>query len=112
MAYAFSCRNRLQSFKFHPFVYTAEKYAILKVLRYVELAPENKFDLYSDSLSDLQSLILLYSTDALSLQVQLLMDRLLMMKYQLDFCWVPRHLGICANELADQAAKDGIWNPK
>ena len=78
----------------------------------MEISPEKKFVFCGDSLSSLQSLSVLYSTDALSMQVQLLIDRLLMKKYQLVFCWVPGHVGICSNEFTDQAAKDGTWNPK
>ena len=78
--------------------------------RYVELAPEKKFALCSDFLSSLQSLTVLYCTDALSMQVQWLIHCLLMRKYQLVFCWVPGHVGICSNELADKAAKDGTQN--
>ena len=69
VVYAFSCRNRPQSFKLHSFctVYTAEKYAIFKALSYMELAPEKKFVFCSDFFSGLQSLTLLFSTDALSM---------------------------------------------
>ena len=83
VACAFSCHDRPQSFKLHSFctVYTSEKYAIFNALRYVELAPENKFVLCNDSVSGLQSLTVFYSTDALTMQVQLLIDRLLRKKY-------------------------------
>ena len=46
------------------------------------------------------------------MQVQLLIDRLLMKKYQFVFYWFPRFVGICINELTDQAPKDGTWNLK
>ena len=49
-----------------------------------------------------------YSTDALSMQVQLLIDHLLVKKYQLVLCWITGLMGIRGNELAHQATKDGI----
>ena len=74
------------------------------------LAPEKKFVLCSDSLSSLQSLTVLYSTDALSMQVQLLIDCFLIKKYQLVFCWIPGHVQIRGNELADNELADQQQN--
>ena len=70
------------------------------------LPQKKKTVICSDSLTALESLCNLYSTAALTMQIQLLVHRLLHRHFQLIFCWVLSHVGIPGNELANQAAKE------
>ena len=112
-ACAFYSLQSTQSFILHSSlrVFSAEKFAIYNALQYVNSALVKKTVICSDSLSALESLTNLYSTDALTIKIQLLVHRLLHINFQLIFCWVPSHVGILGNELADRAAKEATHKP-
>ena len=113
VACAFYSHQSTQSLKLNSSlsVFSAEKLAIYNALQYVNSARVKKTVICSDSLSDLESLSNLYSTDALTIKIQLLVHRLLHRNFQLIFCWVPGHVGILGNELADWAAKEATLRP-
>ena len=113
VACAFYSLQSTQSFKLHYSlsVFSTEKYAIYNALQYVNTTLVKKTVICSGSLSALESLSNLYSTDALTIKIQLLIHRLLHRNFQLIFCWVPGHVGILGNELPDRAAKEATLKP-
>ncbi len=66
---------------------------------------KGNFIIYTDSLSVLQSLLSHHHTHPLILKTLNLLDNLTYLGFSIKFCWVPSHVGIRGNELADRAAK-------
>ncbi|KAG5862919.1 hypothetical protein JTB14_002289 [Gonioctena quinquepunctata] len=60
----------------------------------------------SDSLSALQALRDVYSRDPMIKQVLALMDWLRQQNERICLIWIPGHVGLYGNELADQAARN------
>ena len=83
----FSCRLRD-----HCSIYTAELQAILFALKQTYQSQERKFMIFSDSLSALQAL-------------QELLHKINADQKEIVFMWVPGHVEIRGNEVADRAAK-------
>ena len=90
-------------------IFIAELYAIFTAVQYIfnhSCAGDN-FTIFTDSMSALCSLKKLYPVNILVQEVQ---DWLVLLssrrKIQISFCWVPAHIGISGNELADSAAKE------
>jgi ribonuclease HI len=87
-------------------ILTAELFAILHALKYIESSrPEKRFLICSDSLSSLQAIDTLYSPHTLVQEIHSLLASLSSRDVTVVFCWVPGHVGIQGNELADRAAK-------
>ena len=89
-------------------IFTAELFAILQALRHVH--GPNKYVVCSDSLSALQAMQCPYSSHPL---ICLIHDKLYSLQRggtTIRFYWVPGHVGIAGNELADTAAKDAVNN--
>jgi ribonuclease HI len=105
---AFNIEGNSYSYKLNSIssVFTAELTAISKALEYVEQHNKRKYILYTDSMSALQSLS---STDRnshpLVFKILSLLDKLSLLGFCILFSWVPSHVGITGNELADKAAK-------
>ena len=107
VACAFQCGDISRSFLLHPFcsIYSAEKYAILQALQFIQSRALRRVVICTDSKSSLQSISSLFSWDNLTLQIQNKIHHLISRNYNIVFCWVPGHVGISGNELADGAAK-------
>jgi exonuclease III/ribonuclease HI len=105
---AFAIGNTSVSFKLNPMcsVYTAELFAILKALEHIKRASGKQFMICSDSMSSLQSLCNAFPTDHLVQSVQNMLGELSLSGIEVLFCWLPGHVGITGNEMADRAAKD------
>jgi ribonuclease HI len=92
-------------------IFSAELLAIFKALEYIEERMSGNFIIYTDSLSSLKSLS---SADRhshpLTFKILTLLDKLSLKGFSVLFCWVPSHVGIRGNELADKAAKSALTN--
>ncbi|GBN45397.1 hypothetical protein AVEN_185231-1 [Araneus ventricosus] len=68
--------------------------------------PPDKYIIYSDSLSVLESMTsLLRFSHPLAFNILELHDRFTGKGFSIFFCWIPSHVGISGNELADNLAK-------
>ena len=88
-------------------IFTAETKAIDIALSFIKNSNKNKFIIYSDSLSVLQSIKSVNSSNQLVRQVKEKYSNLTSSKTIL-FCWIPAHVGIRGNEKADKAAKESL----
>ena len=88
-------------------IFTAELEAILISLHYIQNSGQNKFIIFSDSLSCLQAL---QSNKLDNPTVLKVIDLYSLISKDKDviFCWIPGHVGIPGNERADKAAKSGL----
>jgi hypothetical protein len=81
-------------------------------IQLVESIKDHKLYIFSDSLSSLQSLKIEKSQYRQDLVHQILKihDKLYTLGVQTEIIWVPSHVGIHGNEIADLAAKIGLLN--
>ncbi|XP_042910881.1 uncharacterized protein [Parasteatoda tepidariorum] len=87
-------------------VFTAEAVAILMALRLISSRPTRKYCLYSDSMSVLSQLEKFHcDTHPILCFIIHLLITLQKNGFEILFCWVPSHVGILGNELADTAAR-------
>jgi ribonuclease HI len=113
----YSCSERLTD---NLTVYSTELIAIQMALTKVheihsiELLKYHKLYVFSDSLSSLQSLKLEKSKSRQDLVHQILKihDKLYTQGITTELIWVPSHVGIHGNEMADFSAKIGLYCPK
>ena len=87
-------------------IFTAETIAILKSLEYIQICPrsDRRFVIFCDSKSVLESISNQESKNPL---IIMLLDKLQVLKTLNDikFCWIPSHVGILGNDVADSGAK-------
>lgn len=86
-------------------VFTAELFAIKLALISLRAYENRSCVIYSDSRSALQAIQKLGSSIPLVGDICELVDRLVHQRISVSFCWIPSHIGIVGNELADAAAK-------
>ena len=96
-------------------IFTAEIEAILKAVNFISTSPhlknKKKFVIFSDSKSVLESINSQDSRNTLMID---LLDKLQTFKtnktnkIDVKFCWIPSHIGIKGNSLADDKAKEGL----
>ncbi|GBN26644.1 hypothetical protein AVEN_33393-1 [Araneus ventricosus] len=101
--------NSTLSFQLHPScsIFTAEIRAILHSLSEISNYPADNYIIYSDSLSVLQALSSLHRhSHPLAFSILDLHDRLVCKGFSILLCWVPSHVGISGNEVADIAAEN------
>ena len=95
-------------------IYTAELYAILEAVKMTRGMNHQNFIVYSDSRSALQAIDSLNSPHPVVREIR---DWLVVLstRKKIVLCWVPAHVGIAGNELADQRAKAAAelpWNAR
>lgn len=104
---SFNVGHTSTCFKLNPnaSVFTAELYAFLRALLFIQSDNRNCFLICSDSLSSLQALERFFPIDSLSQQIQTILTELKARGTKVALCWIPGHVGIVGNERADAAAK-------
>ena len=88
-------------------IFTAEAKAIDIALYHIRDQPEKQFIIYSDSLSVLKSLEDLHHRNPL-IQQSLKKYYNISVSKEIVFCWLPSHVNIRGNELADLEAKSAL----
>ncbi|CAF4924610.1 unnamed protein product [Rotaria socialis] len=87
-------------------IYTAELVAIIKALRYINLQYSTSFVIYSDSRSALEAITKNIPNHPLICEIQRWIVLLNSNNKAISLCWVPAHVRIEGNELADQLARE------
>ena len=93
-------------------IYTAELRAIYLALRHGIGSTEDRFIICVDSLSYLYALEHLDIKNPLIFSILELHSTFKTQLRDVIFCWVPNHVGIRDNELADKAAKTALKGRK
>ena len=86
-------------------VFTAELYAMKLALLGLRGEENKSYCIYSDSSSALHALLAFASRTPLVCDIHQLLHHLNVNAVTVNFCWVPAHVGIRGNEMADQQAK-------
>ncbi|XP_055924553.1 uncharacterized protein LOC129956647 [Argiope bruennichi] len=87
-------------------VLTAELVAITHALEVISTSCTRTFCIYTDSKSALESLSnFSYLMHPIALEILVFLQSLENKGFEILFCWVPSHVGIPGNEMADAAAK-------
>ncbi|XP_055940827.1 uncharacterized protein LOC129971257 [Argiope bruennichi] len=104
---AFVHGHRIISYKLHPFtsVFTSELTAIYLALKYIDEQQIHKSVIYTDSLSVLQALNSSSLGHPLLQEVKKIYRLLYLKNIRVLLSWIPSHMGISGNEIADTVAK-------
>ena len=92
-------------------VFSAELVAIDKALSFIEVSNEALYLILTDSLSSLLALRSFNPGDPLVLDILTRVTSLDRAGKSVQFCWIPSHVGITGNELADAAARRAACAP-
>lgn len=92
-------------------IYTAEALAISHALDIIKQDTINKSIILSDSLSTLTSIQNFFQPNSISQKIQNQISYLQTNSQTITFIWIPSHIGIPGNELADICAKQSISSP-
>ncbi|GBL90371.1 hypothetical protein AVEN_29387-1, partial [Araneus ventricosus] len=104
---AFFTNGHIVSYKLHSLtsVFSSEITAVYFALKYIDVHDIRKSILYTDSMSLLESLRSSSTRNPLIKEVKDFYRHLLSKGARILFSWVPSHVGITGNELADKSAK-------
>ena len=110
---AFVCGRDTRSFSLpkHSSVFTSELVAILNALCFIEVSNETLHLVLSDSLSSLLALRAFNPSNPLVQDILARLTSLDRAGTSVQFCWIPSHVGISGNELADAAARRAASAP-
>lgn len=86
-------------------IFTAELTAIVKSLEVISKINGRKFTIYSDSYSALTAIKQYNPSHPILSRIQDWLCKLRAYYKEIQFCWVPAHIGIRGNETADSEAK-------
>ena len=92
-------------------IFTAELSAIVQCLEIINVSNKDNFVIHTDSHSAMTSLKQYNPSHPLVQKAQEWLFRLHIKFKKVQFCWVPSHVGIQLNELADQEAKEAACLP-
>ena len=110
---AFVCGSTVRSFTLPEYasVFTSELMAITKLLCFIEISDEVYHLILSDSLSCLLTIRSFYPSHPLVREISHRLTVLARTGKEITLCWIPSHVGINGNELADAAAKRAAQRP-
>ena len=91
-------------------IFTAEAVAIKVAVQYIQQQTLRKTVIYSDSLSCLQTQENTKLEHPVIREIVHLLTYLNAVESEIEFCWIPGHVGIPGNEMADRTAKHFIDN--
>ena len=86
-------------------IFTAELTALVKSLEVISTIKGRNFTVFTDCYSVLLSIKCFNSFNPLVQKIQAWLHRLASRFKKVQFCWVPAHVGIRENELADLEAR-------
>ena len=86
--------------------YTAELYGILTSVKAILSRQEQNFTIFSDSKSALQSLGIYDTRHPVVLKILEWLFLIESRGKKVELCWVPAHVGVFGNEMADKLAKE------
>ena len=89
-------------------IFTAEALAVFNALQYIKISKFGKFIIFTDSLSLIQSIENFNEKNAVILSIFKILGQIFEKKKKVILCWIPSHVGIRGNELADRAAKQAL----
>ena len=92
-------------------IFSAEAHAILLALDIIQHSSHKKFIILSDSLSCLQSIQNMNLHNPLILNICNRIHKLITSGNSICFIWIPSHIGISGNTLADSEAKSALQLP-
>ena len=92
----------------HASIYAAEAHAIDMALEIIDSSSQSSFLVISDSLSCLTSLGQVNTLDPIILKLKLKFHNLSQKGKNINFVWIPSHMGIKGNEEADSLAKKAL----
>ena len=92
-------------------IFTAELHAIILALAIVDQSPGEKWTVFTDSQSSLQSIGMTYPRHPLVQVIQTNLIKLSEQQKAVTFCKVPSHVGIHGNEAADRVANEALQFP-
>ena len=88
-------------------VFTPELYAIYQCHNQAtEQTRHSPITIFTDACCVIQAIVKFPSTNSLA---QLIRCRIIALTRPVRLCWVPSHIGVTFNELADTLAKNGLW---
>ena len=88
-------------------VFTAELYAIYDCISYINESNQDHFVIFSDSRCALLALQKYLNPNP---QVQMIQCHIHSSPKEIKLCWVPSHVGVPLNEVADELAKGAVTN--
>ena len=89
-------------------IFTAELTALEKAIEIISTLQGSNFTVYSDSNSALLAIKQYNSSHPIVQRIQVGLFKLSFRSKNVQFCWVPSHVGIQGNEFADREAKAAI----
>ena len=104
---AFVSGNDMRSFVLPPqaTVFTAELVAIFRALCFIQISSSPRHVIFTDSLSSLFLIRAFNPSHQIAQDIVLRLSSLEREGKTVVFCWIPSHIGVKGNDLADQAAK-------
>lgn len=100
--------NTLHKIAPYSSIYTAETFAILEAISISLSTPHGKILILSDSMSAITSIANIHTKCNLARNIQ---NKILATNKIIKLMWIPSHVGIPGNELADELASKAVRSP-